>query len=225
MRRLGCIDLGRIAYEPALRIQKDLLQIVQRPKGEQEYLILAEHDPPVITLGIGADTANILATEQQLIAAGIEVHKTRRGGDVTYHGPGQLVGYPILRIDEHGRDVRSYIRDLSGAIICVLGGFGITATRKEGFPGVWVGQKKIASIGIAVSKWVSYHGFALNVCPNMDHFALIVPCGLSDVTATSMADLLDRTVDLEEIKPLLLEQMVGVFGFSGWSEVSPDGLV
>jgi len=225
MNTLGCIDLGRIAYGACLRIQKDLLRKVQRREGGDEYLVLAEHDPPVITLGVSADRANIVASQQQLTAAGIEIHETRRGGDVTYHGPGQLVGYPILRIDEHGRDLRTYIRNLEEVVIRVLHSFGMTSRRREKLPGVWVGEEKIASVGIAISKWVSYHGFAVNVSPNMDHFALIVPCGLGEVRPTSMERLLGRAVDLEDVKPLLLKHMVEVFEFEAHYQFPREDLV
>lgn len=225
MASLEYIDLGRVAYGPALELQRKLLRRVQQAQSELAYLILVEHDPPVITLGVGADERNVLASGQELAAAGVELHKTRRGGDVTYHGPGQLVGYPIIQLTRHGKSLRKYVRDLEEVLIGVVAELGIKGQRKAGLPGVWVGGDKLAAIGVAVSRWVSYHGFALNVRPKMEHFKLIVPCGLTAAAPTSLAKLLGRAVEPEEIKPLILRQMVDVFGLSGWATSTEKHLV
>ena len=222
MAELACIDLGRLSYAPAMRLQQRLAEGLRG--GAQEYLRLAEHDPPVITLGISANERNILASAADLRAAGIELHITRRGGDVTYHGPGQLVGYPILRLDRHGRDVRRYVRDLEEVLIRTLRRLGVTGERRQGAPGVWAGAHKVAAVGVAIRRWVTYHGFALNVSPNMKHFDLIVPCGLRPAAVTSMAELLGRPVRLEETKPLIVQDMLEVFGFSASRRIPPEDL-
>jgi lipoyl(octanoyl) transferase len=213
MAELTTIDVGRQAYAETLALQHELLAEVQGSEAELARLILVEHDPPVITMGRARGQENIVATPQQLAGEGVEIHQTTRGGDVTYHGPGQLVGYPIVRVDLHGRDVHNYLRDLEEALIRLLARFGIDGGRREGLTGIWVGDEKIAAIGVAFSRWVSYHGFALNVAPNLSHFGLIVPCGITDKGVTSMAAVLGRDVDVAEVKAPLVECVVDVFGF------------
>ena len=195
-RRLAWSWLGRRPYAETVALQEALRRAVKVGQiGDQ--LLLLEHDPPVYTVGKNADAADVRAGEDWLAAAGIEVHPTSRGGQVTYHGPGQLVGYPIVDLSPDRRDVRRYVRDLQEVIIRTLAGHGLTAHRRDGqaFIGVWVGEedgprlaaRKIASIGVHLSRWVSMHGFALNVAPDLAHFGGIVACGLEDVTMTSMA--------------------------------------
>ncbi len=213
MAELTTIDVGRQAYAETLALQHEVLAEVQGSEAELARLILVEHDPPVITMGRARGQENIVATPQQLTGAGVEIHQTSRGGDVTYHGPGQLVGYQIVRVDLHGRDVHKYLRDLEEALIRLLGRFGIDGGRREGLTGIWVGDEKIAAIGVAFSRWVSYHGFALNVAPDLSHFGLIVPCGITDKGVTSMAAVLGRDVEVAEIKAPLVECVVDVFGF------------
>lgn len=213
MAELTTIDVGRQAYAETLALQHRLLAEVQGSEAELARLILVEHDPPVITMGRARGRDNIVATPQQLAGEGVEIHQTTRGGDVTYHGPGQLVGYPIVRVDLHGRDVHRYLRDLEEALIRLLGRFGIDGGRREGLTGIWVGDEKIAAIGVAFSRWVSYHGFALNVAPDLSHFGLIVPCGITDKGVTSMAAVLGRDVDVAEVKAPLVECLTDVFGF------------
>jgi len=210
---LTCIDVGRAAYAPTLELQQRLLAEVRGAADERAYLVLVEHDPPVITLGRGADAGNVVASRERLVSEGIEIHEASRGGDVTYHGPGQLVGYPVLRLDLHGRDVHRYLRDLEEVLIRVLAGFGVVGERAAGRTGVWVGGEKVAAIGVAVSRWVTYHGFALNVAPNLDHFGLIVPCGIRDRGVTSLARLLGRPVTVAEVKPAVVECVRDIFGF------------
>ena len=212
---LVCLDLGRAAYEPTLRLQKRLLAEVKGAPEERAYLVLVEHEPPVITLGRGAKAGHLVASRERLAREGIEVHESSRGGDVTYHGPGQLVGYPILRLDLHGRDVHRYLRDLEEVLIRTLAAFGVAGAWSEGLTGVWVGGEKVAAIGVAVSRWVTYHGFALNIATNLSHFDLIVPCGLCGRGVTSLERLLGRPVSVGEVKPRALECMVEVFGFAG----------
>ena len=215
MAELVTLDLGRAAYEPTLRLQERLRDDVKADTDERAYLILVEHDPPVITLGRGARAAHVTASRRRLAREGVEVHESARGGDVTYHGPGQLVGYPILRLDLHGRDVHRYLRDLEEVLIRVLARLGVEGTRAEGLTGVWVGPEKVAAIGVAISRWVTWHGVAVNVDTNLDHFGLIVPCGIPGRGVTSLSRLLGRPMTVAEVKPLLVEYVVEVFGFSG----------
>jgi lipoate-protein ligase B len=223
MSVLRVIDLGRSAYEPAVKLQKRLLEEVKasEPAEDRAHLVLVEHDPPVITLGRRADRANVLADVGRLDREGVRVVTTRRGGDVTYHGPGQLVGYPILRLDRRGRSVHGYIRNLEEALIRTLAELGISAERQKGMTGVWTEAGKVAAIGIAVSRWVSWHGFALNVRPNLEHFGLIVPCGLAGKSVTSVSELLGREATIAEVRPILLAHLVEVLGFDGVEESDP----
>ncbi len=215
MAELVTFDLGRAAYEPTLRLQERLREEVKAANHERAYLVLVEHDPPVITLGRGAEAAHVTASRERLAREGVEVHESGRGGDVTYHGPGQLVGYPIIRLDLHGRDVHRYLRDLEEVLIRVLARFGIEGTRAQGMTGVWVGAEKVAAIGVAISRWVTWHGLAINVDTNLDHFDLIVPCGIRGRRVTSLVRVLGRPITVAEVKPHLVECVVDVFGFDG----------
>lgn len=202
---LHCIDLGLVDYLQALEWQESLVR--QRCQGEGgDTLLLLEH-PPVFTLGRGADDRNILAPQQA------PVHRVSRGGDVTFHGPGQLVGYPILDLTAHGRDVHAYLRALETVLIDALAEYGLEAQRKAGLTGVWVGARKIASIGVGVRRWITYHGFALNVDPELAYFAAIVPCGLAGVRMTSMVECLSRPVRAAEMKNRVVESFAWRFGY------------
>jgi len=216
MTELVCLDVGRSPYLGTLALQRRLVRLVQTASEQRAYLILAEHSPPVITLGISADRQNILAPPNALARAGIEVHRTRRGGNVTYHGPGQLVGYPILRVDLHGKSLRLYLRQLEEVLIRALARLAVAARRRDGLTGVWLDAGKVAAIGVAVRRWVSYHGFALNVSPEMRHFGLIVPCGLRGEPVTSLAETLHKTIPMERVKGAVIDATVEVFGFAGW---------
>lgn len=211
-------DLGRRSYEAALRIQRRLLDEVISGGDGPARLMLLEHDPPVITLGRSAGGGHILASPDRLRREGIEVRESDRGGDVTYHGPGQLVGYPIVQLARRGRTVRGYVRSLEEVIIRLLGRFGLEGRRPEGLTGVWVGDEKVAAIGIAVKRWVAWHGFALNVSTNLSHFDFIVPCGLDGCKVTSMEKLLDRPVQISQVRRYLIECMGEVFGFDSVRE-------
>jgi len=170
-------DLGRIGFTEAVRVQNDLA--ARRKQGLiPDQLLLAEH-PHVVTLGRNARRENILAAPEVMARAGIEVVETDRGGDVTYHGPGQLVGYPIFDLREWKRDVTAYVRGIEEAIIGALSGFGLKGERVEGCTGVWVGGAKLAAIGVHISRWVTTHGFALNIDTDLSYFRYIVPCGLT----------------------------------------------
>ena len=205
--------LGRVDYEPALALQERLR--ARRTAGETaDTLLLLEH-PPVLTLGRGADAANVLASEDSLRALGIRVHRIGRGGDVTYHGPGQLVGYPILDLRERGRDVHQYLRDLEEVFIRWLARRGIPAGRVPGAAGVWVDDKKITAIGVGVRRWVTLHGFAFNVNPDLSRFDLIRPCGFEAERVTSLGRLTaagSPPPSLERLAGEIIEVFAEVFG-------------
>lgn len=200
---LSVIDWGRVGYAEALRRQEDLVK--QRLEGQiGDVLVFTEHDP-VYTIGrrMGA-MQHLLASPEELAAQGIEVVKTTRGGDITYHGPGQVVGYPIISLDAR-RDLHLYMRGLEGVIIRALAEYGLAGERREGWTGIWVGRRKIAAIGVAVRRWVTYHGFALNVDVELAAFGGIVPCGIpaSVGEVTSMTRELGQPVDIVGLKQCL----------------------
>ena len=200
---LSVIDWGRTRYAEALKRQDAL--VTQRIAGEiGDTLIFTEHEP-VFTVGMrsGSET-NLVWSDDQLAREGVEVAKTNRGGDITYHGPGQIVGYPILSLASH-KDLHAYLRFLEQVLINSIGCLGLAAARREGKTGIWLGKRKVAALGVAVRRWVTYHGFALNVNANLDHFSGIVPCGISatEGTVTSMEKELGRKVDEAEVKQVL----------------------
>jgi lipoyl(octanoyl) transferase len=204
-------DLGKIAYEPALKIQQELQnQVVNQRNSESSifHLLLLEHDPPVITISKRPSSSeHLLATNQQLLEAGIQVCPTNRGGDITYHGEGQLVGYPICDLNALSLRLHGYMRFLESIIINSLAEYGIESGRDECATGVWVGDAKICAMGVRVSRWVSMHGFALNVNPNMEHFDYIVPCGLKDRKVTSIQEILgDKSPSMSEVKQVVTEK-------------------
>ena len=188
-RALDVRRLGRVPYPRALELQRALVE--DRRAGRiSDVLLLVEH-PPVLTVGAKGDAgrSHILAAPEALAALGIEVHETERGGDVTYHGPGQVVGYPIVDLKPDRCDVHRYVRDLEGVLIRVAADFGIEATRVAGLTGVWVSDAKLAAIGVRISRWITSHGFALNVSTELEGFDLIVPCGIAGRGVTSLARL------------------------------------
>ena len=179
-------DLGRMGYAQAFEFQRD--QVERRKRGEiPDQLLLVEH-PHVVTMGRNGHDENLLATPEMLERAGIEFHRTDRGGDVTYHGPGQVVGYPIIDLREWKRDVVAYVRGVEQVLIEALAEFGIPAHRETGATGVWTSEGKVAAIGVHISRWVTSHGFALNVDTDLNYFRYIVPCGLTK-PVTSMRAL------------------------------------
>jgi lipoyl(octanoyl) transferase len=208
MRHFEFRDLGLISYADALAVQKDL--VARRKLGEiPDQLLIVEHTH-VITLGRNGRLDNLLASEEILRRAGIAFHPTDRGGDITYHGPGQIVGYPIFDLREWKRDVVEYVRAVEQAIIDALAAFGIQAGRVQGLTGVWVKEKKIAAIGIHISRWVTSHGFALNHTTDLSYFQYIVPCGLTK-PVTSMREL-GSPASREEVKGELARQFARAFG-------------
>ncbi len=202
---LHCFNLGLVEYTQALALQETLVK--QRCAGEGvDTLLLLEH-PPVFTLGRGADERNLLTPR------GTPVHRVSRGGEVTFHGPGQLVGYPILDLISHGRDVHAYLRRLEAVLIDVLTEYGLPAQRQPDLTGVWIENQKIASIGVGVRRWITYHGFALNVDPDLSYFADIVPCGIRGVRMTSMSEALGYAADMETVKIRVAERCLRRFGY------------
>jgi lipoyl(octanoyl) transferase len=211
MRSCCVLKLGRLDYARAFQMQMEL--VAQRKHGDiPDHLLLLEH-PHVITLGRNGHLENLLASEEVLSRSGIQFHPTDRGGDITYHGPGQLVGYPIMDLREWKRDVGAYVRSVEQVLIDTLADFGISADRIKGCTGVWVNQAKIAAIGVHISRWVTSHGFALNVNTDMSYFQYIVPCGLTK-PVTSMAQLGIKT-NLEEVSERLAEHFCRTFEMTG----------
>jgi lipoyl(octanoyl) transferase len=204
-------DLGRMPYAATLDLQRDLQQeVIETRRSDQTrsmYLLLVEHDPAVITISRRRTARhNLVATDDQLRAAGVEVAETDRGGDITYHGPGQLVAYPILDLNVLKLRLHGYMRFLEQVVIDTLDRYGIRGRRDPGATGVWVDAAKICAMGVRVSRWVSMHGLALNVATNLDHFELIVPCGLAGRMVTGMDRLLaDPHPGLEDVKGVFVE--------------------
>jgi lipoate-protein ligase B len=196
------LNLGFVHYRDALDLQLKLHAEV-RAGNLSGALVLLEHHP-VISLGAGTHEQNLLASEKILSENGIELVRTDRGGDVTYHGPGQLVGYPIINLRTLGSDVHGFLRLIEKVVISIIADFGIEGTR-NGPAGVWVGDKKVCSIGISVRVGVTYHGFALNVCPDLRHFQFINPCGLDSAQITSLAMLLDPAPDMSRVRERAIE--------------------
>lgn len=187
----------------------------KRKNGEiGDTLLLLEH-PPTFTIGRKGDKEHLLINEKYLSERGIHFEEISRGGDITFHGPGQLVGYPIIDLNAKGKDVHKYLRDIEEFIISVLKDFDIEANRIEGLTGVWVEGNKIASIGVGVKRWITYHGFALNVNTDLSYFDLIVPCGIPDVKMTSVAGWLGAQdeLPLEDVEEIVIKEFVKTFGF------------
>jgi lipoyl(octanoyl) transferase len=203
--------LGLVSYGEALDLQK---MLVEERKAQRipDQLLLLQH-PPVITLGVKSrgDRSHVLAPPDVLEREGVELVESGRGGDVTFHGPGQLVGYPILDLNPDRRDVHRYVRDLEDVLIRVAGAFGVSADRKAGLTGAWVGDDKLAAIGVRISRWVTSHGFAFNVATNLRHFELIVPCGIADKGVTSLERLLGTHVAMAEVEDAAIAALTAVF--------------
>jgi lipoyl(octanoyl) transferase len=185
-RELWVVSLGNVAYEDALELQRALAR--ERISGAipEDMLLLLEH-PPVVTLGRSAKARNLVSSADFLASRGVELFEVERGGDVTFHGPGQLVGYPIIDLKRHKVDLHWYLRQVEEALIRTLAAYSIPAERNAGFTGVWTNGRKIASIGVHARDWVTWHGFALNVTTDLSYFDLIIPCGIDGVTMTSIA--------------------------------------
>jgi lipoyl(octanoyl) transferase len=211
MRELEVRRLGVVPYDRGLELQEELVQ-ARRSGGVPDQLLLLEH-PHVITLGTGAHSAHVLADEERRRELGVELFETGRGGDVTYHGPGQLVGYPILDLKPDRKDLHRYLRDLEEVLLRVLRSYGIHGSRASGFTGVWTPQGKVAAIGVRVSSgWITSHGFAFNVNTDLSYFGTIVPCGIRDREVASLAGLLGAPIPMAEVMDRTAEAMARVFG-------------
>ncbi|HEY1924662.1 MAG TPA: lipoyl(octanoyl) transferase LipB [Candidatus Acidoferrum sp.] len=212
------VDLGLIGFAEAFALQKRIVA-ARKVEALGDILLLCEH-PHVITLGRSGKRENLLASDRVLAQKRVEFHATNRGGDITYHGPGQVVGYPVIQLGAIRRDVVWYVRMLEEVMIRACADFGIEAQRESGKTGVWVGggvrntvpAEKIGAIGVHISRWVTSHGFAFNVSTDLRYFDLIVPCGIAERTATSLEKVLSRTVKRNEAAPKLVEHFGGVFG-------------
>jgi lipoate-protein ligase B len=206
------LDLGRMSYENALCVQLDL-QAKVLSEERPDTLILVEHDP-VLTLGASFHAENLLHPMEHYKSLGIQVTPTDRGGDVTYHGPGQLVGYPIFDLRRHGQDLHRWLRDIEEAILLAAGDFGVSGRRFPPHTGVWVGDEKVCAIGVKVKRWVSIHGFALNCELDLGPFGEIVPCGIRGYGVTSLSHAANRPVAIDEAKGPVIRSFIQVFGFS-----------
>jgi lipoyl(octanoyl) transferase len=212
MPQLVVTRAGLVPYEAALALQADLVA-ARKAATIPDTLVLLQH-PPVITLGVKVRQSreHVLASDDELRTHGIALFEAGRGGDVTYHGPGQLVGYPILDLKPDRMDAHKYVRDLEEVLMGVCADLGLVAGRKQGMTGVWVGDEKVAAIGVRLSRWVTSHGFALNVSTDLDHFGLIVPCGITSFGVTSLARLLGTAPPMAEMEERVVHHLCRVFG-------------
>jgi len=202
-------DLGLMEYSEAYKLQRTLHH--QKVEGKiPDVLLLLEH-PPTITIGKSGTLDNVLTSKERLVQHGISLFFIDRGGDVTYHGPGQIVGYPIVDLGQRGKDLHRYVNDLEEVMLRTLRDFSIDGNRDQCHPGIWVNEEEIAAIGLSVRRWVSMHGFALNVNVDLKHFSFINPCGFSDRRATSMSKILGSDVPMEEVSYSLISHFCEVF--------------
>ncbi len=221
--QLNILDLGTKDYKEVWKLQLNLHN--SRVKGLiPDTLILVEHNP-VITIGKSGARENLLVSTQELENMGIEFYRVERGGDATFHGPGQIVGYPVFDIKNGLAGIRPFIERIEGVIIRVLEDFGISAKRREKMIGVWTDYGKICSIGIAVRRWVSFHGFALNVNTDLKYFGYINPCGFRQLRMTSMAEILKERVDLSRVKQSIADHFVGLFKKSGFKQICLEEII
>ena len=215
--------LGTIDYAEAHRLQKELQ--AKRISGEIDDTVLLLEHPPVLTMGRSAKEQHVLAAPDVLAARGISVHEVGRGGDVTYHGPGQLVAYPIIDLKPDRRDVRKYMWSLEETMIRTSADFGLAATRVEGLNGAWIGDRKVGAVGVRISRWVTMHGLALNANSDLTHFDLIVPCGIQNKTVTSLSAELGRTVSAADVIDPLARHLADLFDTTvEWQDAVPGGL-
>ena len=211
MRTIEVRRLGTVPYSEALALQRGLVE-ERRENRVPDLLLLLQH-PRVITFGVKGDggRANVRATSDRLAELGVELSESGRGGDVTYHGPGQIVGYPILDLKPDRCDVHRYVRDLEDVMIRVCADYGVAAGRITGLTGTWVGHEKIGAIGVRISRWITSHGFAFNVTTNLDDFQLIVPCGIADHGVTSLEKEVARPLAITDVEDCLIGHFADVF--------------
>lgn len=203
--------LGRVEYSRGLTLQGEYhMRLKEKECGVDGFLLLLEHNP-VITDGRFGRGGNFVLTEEEIAQKGVRVYRTERGGDVTFHGPGQLVAYPIINLRGFGMGAKSYVRALEDTLIILLSEYGIMAGRREGYPGVWTDGKKIASIGVSVKNGITMHGCALNVNTDLSYFSLIVPCGIKDAEITSMKSILESDIDMKTVSDRFIRSFCRVF--------------
>lgn len=211
-KKLAVIDLGLQPYRPVWELQQEL----QRKRIEQQIpdtLIFVEHTP-VYTIGKNGTNLHVIASSDFLQLHGIDVVQVDRGGDVTYHGPGQLVGYPIFDLHQHKQSISWYMRSLEEVFIEVLKQYSLQGERSEGYTGVWIKDEKITALGVRISRWVTMHGFAFNVNTNLSHFGGIIPCGIFQYGVTSLQKAMNQSIDMEEVKQFVIKVFQKIFSFS-----------
>ena len=217
-RILNVANLGLVEYQAALALQNAIVA-ARQTDAISDTLLLLEH-PHVFTLGRGADERFLLAQRPREVP----IYRVSRGGEVTYHGPGQLVGYPILKLEGRDRDVHRYLRNLEEAMLRALADFEIKSTRRQGLTGIWVGSRKIASIGVGIKRWTTCHGFALNVCSDLNYFRAIVPCGIDGCEMTSIEALCEKEIAVDEFARTICSRFAEVFGYEKTVTVDPATL-
>ena len=211
---LHVCPLGRMDYDRAFDLQLGLVDRLARDEAATHgYLLLVEH-PPTFTIGRSGSEANVFASPKALAARGARLVHVNRGGDVTFHGPGQIVAYPIVRLERQSRDVHRYMRLLEEAIIRTLARFDVAGGRVQGYTGVWVGDEKVAAIGVAIRRWITYHGVAINLTTDLSYFDMICPCGIRDCRVTSLARLVGRDVDWDNVAKSFAAEFAEVFGMA-----------
>ncbi|MHB8929881.1 MAG: lipoyl(octanoyl) transferase LipB [Melioribacteraceae bacterium] len=213
-------DLGLIDYKQAWDLQKEIFDLRLRNEINDTFFLL-EH-PHTYTLGKVAEKENLISSESQLKELGISVYDIDRGGDITYHGPGQIVGYPIIKLSDWKEDTHLYLRGLEEVIILTCREYGIETERNSKYTGVWIGERKIAAIGIKVSRWITMHGFAFNVNTDLSYFGGIIPCGIKDKEVTSLQRELGREISIDEVKEKLIKNFKKVFDYTDFVEKSKE---
>ncbi len=208
-KKLYRIDLGKTDYRNAWHIQKQLVEL-RCNNRIPDCIIFTEHNP-VITMGRATDKKHLLVSLDELEARGVDLFEVERGGDITFHGPGQSVVYPIVDLNNWGRDVHRYLRDLEKFVIDSLNDLGLKTDTREGLTGIWAGDYKVCAIGVAASRWITYHGLALNVNTDLDYFRLITPCGIAKYKVGTISELLQEEIDLQKVNELLTENFVEMF--------------
>lgn len=223
--QLNVINLGRIKYDKAFEIQQEILKLRQGGKIN-DTLLLLEHFP-IITVGRSGENKNIIVSQEFLKENNVDLQYVNRGGDVTYHGFGQIVGYPIINLENYGKDLKQYVYKIEEVIIRLLKEeFNIQASRKDNkYTGVWVGDNKITAIGVLVKRWVTMHGFAFNVNTNLDHFKWIIPCGIHDKGVISLQNILDKTLDLDKMNDLIVKYFCEVFEYDSINKCDLESIL
>lgn len=219
-RTFDYCDLGMIDFKQAWDLQKEIFDLRHRNEINDTFFLL-EH-PHTYTLGKVADKENLVSSEDQLKESGVSVYDIDRGGDITYHGPGQIVGYPIIKLSDWKEDTHAYLRGLEEVIIQTCAEYGLETGRNTKYTGVWIGEKKIAAIGIKVSRWVTMHGFAFNVNTDLSYFGGIIPCGIKDKDVTSLQRELAREINIDEVKCKLIERFAEVFDYKSHSVIEKN---